>query len=115
MDCTIYKTLELIGSKWSLLIILSIYKTREKRFSGIKKDLKEITSKILSTRLKELEKEGLVKRRIDASTNPISVYYSLTQSGFALTKIIQDVKNWGLQYKFKDKECQAAFCKNCID
>ena len=114
-DCTIYKTLDIVGKKWSLLIILSIYKgkSKEKRYSKIKKDLHTITPKILSTRLKELEKEKIIRKKIDSSSIPISTYYSLTECGTALIKIIQDLKKWGLEWKFKNKECTSTFCKQC--
>ncbi|MGM5483386.1 MAG: winged helix-turn-helix transcriptional regulator [Nanobdellota archaeon] len=113
--CTIYRTLDIIGKKWSLLIILSIYKNKnnKKQFNSIKKDLHSITSKILSKRLKELEYEEILKKEIDSSKIPINTYYSLTDSGKKLIKIIQDIKKWGIEYKFNNKECKGTFCKNC--
>ncbi len=114
-NCTVYKTLEVVGKKWNLLIVQSIYKggQNKKRYSEIKKDMHEITGKILSARLKELESNELIKKEIDSSQIPISTHYSLTPRGEALTKIIQDIKKWGLQYQFKNKTCQASNCKYC--
>jgi len=55
-DCTIYKTASFVGKRWTLLILLELYKgqSRLKRYSEIKKGLPEITPKVLSLRLKEL-------------------------------------------------------------
>ena len=113
--CTVYKTLDIVGKKWSLLIILSIYKADDnrKRYSCIKKDLASITGKILSKRLKELEKEDLLAKYVDDSKIPVNTYYSLTESGKELIKIIKEIKRWGLRHKFKNDICKAKFCKNC--
>ncbi|MDY1591614.1 MAG: helix-turn-helix domain-containing protein [Methanofastidiosum sp.] len=64
IDCTIYKTLNIMGEKWSLLILLELYRgeTNEKRFNELKRGLKGITPKILSLRLSELEEQGLIKK-----------------------------------------------------
>ena len=89
-DCTVYLTVDLIAKKWSLLIILSIYRgdLKPKRYSQIKKQVKGITPKVLSYRLKELEREGLIEKRVDAGSVPIKTFYSLTESGKDLIKII---------------------------
>jgi DNA-binding HxlR family transcriptional regulator len=120
-NCTIYKTLDLIGKKWALLIILTIYKLSNSssklqngiRYSEIKNNLKYITSKILSTRLKELEKEKIITKSIDHSSIPIKSYYNLTESGKDLVIIITDIKTWGLKWKFENNNCNLIDCKNC--
>ena len=114
-ECTVYKTIDLIGKKWSLLIILSIYKSKDNRrqYSSIKKDLHSITGKILSKRLKELENEKIITKEIDKNKIPVNTFYSLTESGNALIKIVNEIKKWGLEYKFNNDECKATFCKNC--
>lgn len=114
-ECTVYKTIDLIGKKWSLLIILSIYKAENNkiRYTNIKNDLNQITGKVLSKRLKELEDEKIITKSVDSSKIPINTFYSLTDSGEALIKIINEIKKWGLEYKFKNEDCKATFCKNC--
>ncbi len=112
MDCTVYKTLDIISKKWSLLIILEIIRGNGKvRYSVIKKHLPGITPKILSTRLKELEKDGLLKK--ETLIDPIKTYYHLTDSAKDLIKIINSVKKWGLKWKYNDKTCNSTLCKNC--
>jgi len=113
--CTIYKTANFIGKRWTLLILLELHKgnTKTKRYSEIKNSIKEITPKILSQRLKELEKEGLISKKMDTSEFPVKCEYSLTKSGEAFIKIIQDIKKWALKWKIKNKVCEKSNCKDC--
>jgi DNA-binding HxlR family transcriptional regulator len=114
-DCTIYKTTEFIGKRWTLLILLELYKGdfKKKRYSELKNSLDRITPKILSTRLKELAKEGMIKKDIDASKFPIKCEYSLTESGMDFIKIIKDMKKWALKWNVQNKVCSESNCKNC--
>lgn len=114
-DCTIYKTIEILGKRWSLLILLELYigKEKNKRFNELKKRLSGITPKILSLRLSELEEEGLIKKEIDNSKIPVKCEYSLTESGEDFIRIIEEIKKWGLKWKFDNPECSATFCKQC--
>ncbi len=116
MDCTIYQTANFIGKRWTLVILLELHKGkyRWKRYSEIKRGIKEITPKLLSLRLKELEKEGLISKRVDSSIVPVKSEYSLTRRGEDFIKIIQDMKEWALKWKFKNKVCEGTDCKNCI-
>ncbi len=115
-NCTIYQTASFIGKKWTLLILLEIYKSKDnsKRYSEIKNELPKITPKILSLRLKELEKEKLIKKKIDTSKFPIRCDYSLTKRGDDFIKIIKDIKKWALKWNIKNKVCEETNCKNCI-
>jgi len=114
-DCTIYKTADFIGKRWTLLILLELYKgdSKTKRYSEIKKGLDGITPKILSARLKELEKEKMIIKKIDTSSFPIRCDYFLTESGKDFIKIIKDMKKWALKWKIKNKECEGTNCKDC--
>ena len=114
-DCTIYQTANFIGKRWTLLILLELYKgeNKLKRYGEIKKGLKEITPKVFSLRLKELEKEGLISKKIDASSFPVKCEYSLTNSGEDFIRIIQDIKKWALKWKVKNIVCEKADCRNC--
>jgi DNA-binding HxlR family transcriptional regulator len=114
-NCTIYKTTNFIGKRWTLLILLELYRgeSKTRRYSELKKGLPEITPKILSLRLKELEKEGLVSKRIDASSVPIKSEYSLTKSGEDFISIIKDIKKWALRWKVKNIVCEKANCEDC--
>ncbi|MBU0758219.1 MAG: helix-turn-helix transcriptional regulator [Nanoarchaeota archaeon] len=114
--CTIYETANFIGKKWTLIILLELYKGKEwsKRYSEIKDNIPMITAKILSARLRELEKEGLITKKIDASSFPIKCHYRLTKSGEEFIRIIRDIKSWALRWKIKNKACQRLDCRNCV-
>jgi DNA-binding HxlR family transcriptional regulator len=114
-DCTVYKTISIIGKKWALLILLELYKgeSQYKRFNELKCALGDITPKVLVQRLRELEGDGLIVRRVDTSHIPISSEYVLSESGLALLGVIQEIKKWGLAYKFENEECKCTMCKTC--
>tara|TARA_Y100000034_G_scaffold55767_1_gene68311 strand:+ start:1283 stop:1642 length:360 start_codon:yes stop_codon:yes gene_type:complete len=113
--CAIYKTANFIGKRWTLLILLDIHKGQNntKRYSQIKRSLQSITPKILSMRLKELEKEKLITKKIDSSQMPIKSEYSLTRSGLDFIKIIKDMKKWSLKWKYNNKICESVDCSEC--
>ena len=113
-SCTIYRTIDFISKKWTLLILLELYKSKGKRrYSELKQSLLHITPKILSTRLRELEKQGLVIKEIDTRTFPVRCEYSLTESGKDFIRIIKDIKKWSLQWKYHNTECETQDCKHC--
>ena len=114
-DCTIYKTVDIIGKKWTLCILHELYTgdKREKRFNELKKMINGITPKVLSTRLQELEDQGLVKKVIDDSVIPVKCEYSLTEGGEEFINIMQDIKRWGLKHKFENPVCGMSSCKEC--
>ena len=113
--CTVYKTIDFILKKWSLLILLDIYKSSEgkKRYSDIKKNIINITPKVLSARLKELEREGLLIKHIDTSSFPVKCEYELTNIGHDFINIIKDIKHWALRWRINNKVCEKLDCKNC--
>jgi DNA-binding HxlR family transcriptional regulator len=112
--CTIYQTVDFISKKWTLLILLELYKTKgKKRYQELKNSLPNITPKILSTRLRELETQHLITKKIDASEFPVKCEYALTESGRDFIRIIKDIKKWSLQWKITNKECQHQDCKQC--
>ena len=114
-DCTVYQTAGFIGKRWTMLILLELYrgKLKTRRYSELKRNIPDITPKMLSLRLKELEREGLVEKTVDASEFPVKSSYSLTKSGKDFIKIIKGIKNWALRWKLDNKVCEKADCGNC--
>ena len=114
-NCTVYKTIDIVSKKWSLLILLEIYKGNmaKKRYSDIKNKLPNITPKVLSGRLKDLEKEGLITKNVDASNFPVKSEYALTKIGLDFISIIKDIKGWALRWKIHNKVCEQLNCKDC--
>lgn len=113
--CTVYKISNTIGRKWTLPILLEIYKGKDhtRRYNELKQQIPGITPKILSTRLKDLEKNKIIKKTIDAESFPVKSFYLLTESGLAFIKVIRDIKVWALKYQIKNKDCESKKCDLC--
>lgn len=114
--CTVNLTVRYIARKWTLLVLLELYKGKGhiRRFSELKNCLEGITQKVLSARLKELEKEGLVENRIDESSFPVKSEYVLTESGLEIIDIVKDMKRWALKWKITNIECSCQDCSECV-
>lgn len=114
-ECSVYNAVDIISKKWSLLILFYLYKgsSKYKRYSELKKNLSGITSKILSYRLKELEKDSLVTKKIDVKSFPVKSFYSLTPQGTDMVKIIKELKKWSVKWKMGNVACASSDCKNC--
>ena len=82
--------------------------------SELKDALEEITPKVLSERLKELEEEGIVTKKIDATAFPVKCEYTLTDSGLGLVEIIRAIKTWALKWKIDNIPCGEQDCKICV-
>ncbi|MDV2482598.1 helix-turn-helix transcriptional regulator [Methanoculleus sp. Wushi-C6] len=115
-ECTVNQTVRYLGKKWTLLIILELYKGEgyTRRFTEVKDRLPGITAKVLSARLKELEEEGLIKRRVEAGTVPVRSEYTLTESGLEIVGVIKDIKQWALRWKVENLACGAQDCRRCV-
>jgi len=93
IDCAVARTIKVIGSKWTMLIIHTLM-TGEKRFGQLQQSLVGISSRTLSARLQELEHEGLIRKKIFAEV-PLHVEYSLTENGKSLRSIFATMGKWG--------------------
>ena len=91
--CPLETTLRLIGNRWKVLIIRDL-KVGTRRFGELKKSVGEITQKVLTSNLREMEADGLVTRTAYAEMPP-RVEYSLTEAGRSLRPIIDAMTLWG--------------------
>ena len=114
-DCPIYDITDFIGKRWTLLILLELYKgnPKWKRYSHIKRKLMNITPKVLSMRLKELERHGMLKNKVSTKVFPIKSQYSLTPMGEDFVKIIKGMKRWGLKWNLSNEHCETVNCSAC--
>lgn len=86
------KAMELLGKKWTGLI-LRILLDGPKRFSAFRTQVCDLSDRVLSERLKELEDEGVVRRLVH-NTKPVLIEYELTEKGRALEPVIQSIQQW---------------------
>lgn len=91
--CGIAKTLKVIGSKWTILILRDLLEDK-KRFGELQRSLEGISPKTLSSRLKELESNGIISKKVFAEV-PLHVEYTLTSKGKSLGEIVEDMRAWG--------------------
>ncbi len=91
-DC-VWNTMRIIGSKWTVLLLRELCEG-EKRFGELQRALDGISPKTLSLRLRQLEKEGIVKKKVFPEV-PLHVEYSLTPKGQSLRDIITKMRDWG--------------------
>lgn len=95
--CTrFHRASELIGRRWTGAIIFLLLK-QTCRFATLRDAIPDITDRMLSERLQELEDEGLVERTVVPQT-PVRVEYSLTRKGRALAEPISAIANWAEKY-----------------
>lgn len=92
-SCGVAKTLKIIGSKWTLLILRDLMES-PKRFSQLQNSLEGISPRTLSLRLSQLETDKIISKKIFAEIPP-HVEYSLTQKGKSLEEIICKMREWG--------------------
>src|SRR5438105_14626994 len=91
--CGLARALELVGERWALLIVRDLL-VGPKRFTDLRRGLPRIPTNVLSTRLKELEHNGIVRRRL--LPRPASgVVYELTEHGRELEDIVLRLGLWG--------------------
>ncbi|MGL4370975.1 MAG: winged helix-turn-helix transcriptional regulator [Spirochaetota bacterium] len=90
-------TLDIIGDKWTMIIIRDLLMGAEKYNDFLSRDEK-ITTNILADRLKKLESEGLVNRE-QYQDNPPRYRYILTEKGRDLSPLMKDMVTWAFKYK----------------
>ena len=91
-DCAIRVVLDRIGDKWSFLIILKLAK-RAYRFGELRKEIDDISQRMLTETLRSLQRDGLVDRTV-YSTMPLSVGYSLTEIGVSILEPMRGLVRW---------------------
>ena len=95
--CPVATTVQLIGSKWKLLILRNL-RIRPWRFNELRKDLEGISQKVLTDSLRAMEEDGIITRTVYPEVPP-RVEYSLTELGKSLKPILDAMWNWGEEYK----------------
>ncbi len=99
VTCPIGDALSMIGGKWKLRLICTMYTDGTQRYNVLKKKTRGITNAMLSSTLKEMEEDGLVVRR-QYDEMPVRVEYSLTEKGKELWPIIHRLGHWARGEEF---------------
>ena len=96
-ECAVATTVQIIGSKWKLLILRNLMQ-RPWRFNELRKDLEGISQKVLTDSLRSMEADGIIDRTVYAEVPP-RVEYSLSELGQSMQPIIDSMAAWGLNYQ----------------
>ncbi len=94
-NCPVERTVNVIGGKWTLLILRDLF-DGTKRFGELRVSLTGISPKTLTEKLRILEQDGIIERKIYPEVPP-RVEYSLTKRGQTLETIIEAMREWGTQ------------------
>lgn len=97
--CPVATTVQLIGSKWKLLIIRNLLE-RPWRFNELRKDLDGISQKVLTDSLRSMEEDGIITRTVYPEVPP-RVEYALSELGESMRPIMKAMEQWGTEYKAK--------------
>ncbi len=95
--CPVATTVQLIGSKWKLLIMRNLFQ-HPWRFNELQKDLVGISQKVLTDSLRSMENDGIITRTVYPQVPP-KVEYALSPLGESMRPILDAMEKWGTDYK----------------
>jgi len=99
--CPIDNTFKIIGKKFTVHILRNMTKLGQTRFNEFLESVEGINQKTLSARLREMEKNGIIERRIYPGT-PVKIEYSITNKGMALDPVLEAMAAFSMKYCAKD-------------
>jgi DNA-binding HxlR family transcriptional regulator len=94
--CSLHRTMELIGGKWKPLLLFHLLKGPQ-RSGVLQRTVPDISNKMFTQAVRELERDGLLTRTVHAVVPP-QVDYTLTPLGLSLAPILQELDQWGKQF-----------------
>lgn len=95
--CPVATTVQLIGSKWKLLILRNL-RMRPWRFNELRRDLEGVSQKVLTDSLRAMEDDGIITRTVYPEVPP-RVEYALSPLGESIGPILDAMAKWGEEYK----------------
>jgi DNA-binding HxlR family transcriptional regulator len=104
-ECNLTYAVQLMGGRWKLLILMRLG-SGTMRFGELKKIIPNITERMLTLQLREMEEDGLVTRRVFAEVPP-RVQYDLTAIGRELIPICDDLHNWGIRHRLQHSSTES--------
>ena len=94
----LHEAVELVGKRWTGAIVYVLLQSRKPmRFSEVGQAVPQLSDRLLSERMKELEARGIVERHVHAGS-PVRVDYELTTMGRELGPALRELRRWGLRY-----------------
>jgi len=100
--CPVSATLKIIGGKWKPLILYFI-SVDVNRFGQLQRMMPACSKRMMTTQLRELEKDGLIHREVFAEVPP-KVIYTLTEKGESLRPLFRELSKWGIEHVLEPKK-----------
>lgn len=96
-ECPVARTLDLIGERWTILLLRDLLLQGPRRFQDFQESLPGVAPNTLSARLKSLEDHGLVRRQL-YNDRPPRLEYVLTDKGKSLGPVVKALRDWGVKH-----------------
>ena len=100
--CPINNTFNIVGKRFAILILRNMINSKQNRFNQLLNSIENGNPKTVSVRLREMEKHGLIKRKVYSNEKPVRVEYQPTEKGLALQPILDTMAAYSLKYCSKD-------------
>jgi DNA-binding HxlR family transcriptional regulator len=97
LNCPVARTLDIIGERWTILILRDLFLIGPRRFQDLQESLRTVSPNTLSARLKTLEEYDIIARRF-YDDHPPRAEYVLTEKGRTLGPILKSLREWGRKH-----------------
>ena len=101
-SCPIENTFKIIGKKFTVLILRNMINGKQNRFNQLLNSIEQSNPKTLTIRLREMEKSGLIKRKVYYQETPVRIEHYPTEKGLALKPILDMMAAYSMKYCSKD-------------
>ena len=100
--CSVELALQVIGGKWKPIILWHLRRGERQRFGELKRHMPNVTQKMLTQQLRELEADGMLLREVYPQVPP-RVEYSLTRLGLSVLPVLDQLSRWGQEFEVEFK------------
>lgn len=118
-NCPIYFVTRILGKRWAILVLQELIASKNPKgaqFGELHRTISWVSPKVLTQRLREFQKEGIVERVVDSGRIPARVHYILTEKGLDFTPILDDMQSWGIKHGGKKTVgCLGEGSANCSE
>ena len=105
--CSVEVTLSVIGGTWKPIILFKLMTQKKMRFMELSREIPNVTQRMLTLQLRELESDVIVERTVHAEVPP-RVDYELTELGMTLKPVLLAMRTWGMKYAELQEQGEAA-------
>lgn len=106
--------LDIISGKWKPIILFHLMENEKLRFSELQRAMPEITKKMLTSQLRELEYNGIIHREVYQQVPP-KVEYSMTEYGNSLSPLMKSMRSWGMKHLQRMEKMESADKKEAVN